>query len=250
MENSSNSSPANALHMYSDMASWWTLLSAPEDYAEEAAFFKEVILEFSNKPVQTVLELGSGGGSNASFLKHSFRMTLVDLSAQMLAVSQKLNPECEHLQGDMRTVALGRIFDAVFIHDAVMYMTSLRDLRNAITTAYEHCREEGVVVIVPDFTRETFKPSTEYGGHDAKKKGMRYLAWTYDPDPEDSTCISDYAYLLRDKHGQVQCTYDRHVMGLFSQQEWLNVLSEVGFDPKILQDPFERKVFVGVKCGV
>ena len=35
-------------------------------------------------------------------------MTLVDLSEEMLAVSRELNPECEHLQGDMRTLRLGR----------------------------------------------------------------------------------------------------------------------------------------------
>lgn len=249
MLNSSNPASTNALHLYTDLAAWWPLISAPADYAAEAGFFKEVLVEFSSKPPQTVLELGCGGGNNASFLKHSFHMTLVDLSAQMLAVSQKLNPECEHIQGDMRTLALGRLFDAVFVHDAVTYMTSLRELRNAVLTAYEHCRVEGVALFVPDFTRETFKPSTEHGGHDAKKKGARYLSWTYDPDPEDSTYVSEYAYLLRDKHGVVQCAYDRHVLGLFSQQEWLTVLSDVGFDPKIVKDPYERMVFACVRCG-
>lgn len=48
-------------------------------------------------------------------------MTLVDLSPEMLTTSCALNPECEHLPGDMRTVRLGRLFDAVFIHDAIIY---------------------------------------------------------------------------------------------------------------------------------
>ena len=41
----------------------------------------------------------------------------------MLELSRTLNPDCEHLEGDMRTLRLGRTFDAVLIHDAVMYMT-------------------------------------------------------------------------------------------------------------------------------
>ncbi len=250
MLNSSNPASTNALHLYTDLASWWPLISAPEDYAAEAAFIKEVLVEFSNKPPHTVLELGSGGGNNASHLKRFFQMTLVDLSPHMLAVSQKLNPEFEHIQGDMRTLALGRLYDAVFVHDAVTYMTSLRDLRNAVLTAYEHCRESGVALFVPDFTRETFKPSTEYGGHDGRKRGARYLSWTYDPDPEDSTYIADYAYLLRDKHGVVQSAFDHHELGLFSQQEWLTLLSDVGFDPKMVQDPYARMMFACVKCHV
>ena len=38
----------------------------------------------------SVLELGSGGGNNASHLKQHFDMVLVDLSAGMSAVSRKL----------------------------------------------------------------------------------------------------------------------------------------------------------------
>lgn len=40
----------------------------------------------------------------------------------------------------MRTVRLGRTFDAVFVHDAVDYMTSEDDLRHVIETAFVHCR--------------------------------------------------------------------------------------------------------------
>jgi trans-aconitate methyltransferase len=58
-------------------------------------------------------------------------MTLVDLSEEMLAMSPQLNPECVHLQGDMPTVRLGRSFDALFIRDAIEYMTSESDLCHA-----------------------------------------------------------------------------------------------------------------------
>ncbi len=105
------------MKLYEELAEWWPLFSAPEDYAEEAAFFAEVLTK--GCAPRTVLELGSGGGNNALYLKSKFEMTLVDLSPQMLAVSRALNPECEHREGDMRTVNLGRTFDAVFIHDAI-----------------------------------------------------------------------------------------------------------------------------------
>ena len=80
-------------------------------------------------PIKAVLELGSGGGNNASHLKANFQMTLSDLSPAMLDLSRTINPECEHVQGDMRTLRLGRVFDAIFVEDAVMYLTSVADLR-------------------------------------------------------------------------------------------------------------------------
>jgi trans-aconitate methyltransferase len=117
--------------LYADLASWWPLISAPEEYTEEAAT-AATILNSAAIDVHEVLELGSGGGHNAVHLKKRFRLTLVDLSADMLAMSQRLNPECEHHQGDMRTLRLGRTFDAVFVHDAVAYMTTEKDLRQVI----------------------------------------------------------------------------------------------------------------------
>ena len=92
---------------YGELAEWWPLISPPEDYAEESAF-AATVLASASIPVREVLELGSGGGHSAVHLKAQFTMTLVDLSDEMLAVSRQLNPECEHHQGDMRTVRLGR----------------------------------------------------------------------------------------------------------------------------------------------
>src|SRR5918994_2231592 len=135
-----------APRMYDDLAGWWPLLSAPAVYAEEAEIYRRLLAEAGDRPPVTVLELGSGGGNNASHLKAHFQLTLVDLSAGMLEVSREANPECEHVQGDMRTVRLGREFDAVFVHDAVNYMTSTGDLRQAIETAAVHCRPGGVAL--------------------------------------------------------------------------------------------------------
>jgi len=151
---------------YGDLAEWWPLISPPEEYAEEAAY-AATVLSSASIPVRDVLELGSGGGHNAVHLKAHFAMTLVDLSAEMLTVSRRLNPECDHRQGDMRAVRLGRAFDAVFVHDAVDYMTSEADLRRVIETALVHCRPGGIAVFVPDHTAETFEAMTDHGGSDA-----------------------------------------------------------------------------------
>ena len=127
--------------LYTELSDWWQLVSPTEDYADEAAFFASL---FRAGNVGTVLELGCGGGNVAWFLKKDFALTLTDLSSAMLAESEKQNPELEHIEGDMRTLRLGRTFDGVLIHDAIMYMTSEQDLRAALLTAYEHCEPGGV----------------------------------------------------------------------------------------------------------
>jgi SAM-dependent methyltransferase len=220
------------LRLYTDLAPWWPLLSSPEEYAEEAAFYFKTLVETGVPKGASLLELGSGGGNNASHLKQHFQMTLVDLSPGMLSVSRELNPELEHIQGDMRSVRLEREFDAIFIHDAIVYLTSEKDLLGALNTAYTHCRPGGTALFHPDTTLENFKPGTDMGGHDGPQRAMRYLEWTWDPDPSDCTYLVDFAYLLREADGSVHCEHDRHEFGLFSTSTWLRLIAEAGFLPE------------------
>ncbi|HLY32504.1 MAG TPA: class I SAM-dependent methyltransferase [Ktedonobacterales bacterium] len=238
--------------LYAELAEWWPLFSHPDEYAEEAAFFLETLSQPDITHRRALIEFGSGGGNNAFYLKAQFDLTLVDRSPQMLEVSRALNPECEHVLGDMRSVRLGRTFDAVFIHDAIDYMTTEADLRQACETAFVHCAPGGVALFVPDHVRETFAPNTEHGGWDGAgeaggaERALRYLAWQFDPDPTDTTYEVHFAILLREGD-TVRMEQDHHTCGLFARATWLQLLQEVGFAPQRLTDGYARDVFVGRK---
>lgn len=225
--------------LYEDLAEWWPLMSAPADYEEEAAFYFDAMQQRAAAPIETMLELGAGGGNNASHMKHRVKeLVLTDLSDGMLAHSRALNPECEHHVGDMRTVRLRRQFDAVFVHDAIGYMTTEADLARAIETAAVHCKPGGVALFAPDHLRETFRPGTDCGGEDGSSRAMRYLEWSWDPDPDDTTCVTEYAYVLRDADGGVRVVHDRHVEGLFPAETWLRLLANAGFESRVI--PFDH----------
>lgn len=244
---------SQAPRMYSELAAWWPLLSAPADYEEEAAFYQQALLDACEQPPASLLELGSGGGNNASFLKQRFQAVLVDLSPDMLEVSRTLNPECEHVLGDMRTVRIGRQFDCVFVHDAIMYMRNEAELRQAMETAFIHCAPGGAALFAPDALRETFRSATSWGGHDGEDRALRYLEWTWDPDPSDETYLVDYVFALRERGGTVRVVHDRHTEGLFARSDWLRLLKETGFEAEILSfdhsdlEPGAYEVFVARK---
>ena len=246
--------------LYTDLSGWWPLLSHPDDYAEEAAAYADALEQTCDGPIASLLELGSGGGNNAFHLKRRFdQLVLTDISPGMLDVSRALNLDCEHHLGDMRTLRLDRTFDAVFVHDAVCYMTTERELLDALETAWVHCRPGGAALFAPDYARERFQPGSDEGGHDEVlhegldgcPRGLRFLEWVWDPDPNDSQYVADYAYLLRERDGSVSVVHDRHHEGLFSRDRWQALMAQVGFVPRSVLvthtdwEPGVTEVFVG-----
>ena len=233
--------PARGPRLYHDLADWYPLLTPVGDYAEGAAFYRGLFEAHCRRPPRSLLDLGCGGGHNVAHLKATLSCTLVDLAPAMLGVSRRLNPECEHVEGDMRSVRLGRVFDCVLLHDAVSYMASRGDLARAVATAFAHTAPGGVAMFQPDFVSETFAPGTETGGSDANGRGLRYLEWRWGPKPSDETYVTDMAYLLRDEEGAARAVHDRHVMGLFPRAFWLETIAAAGFAP--LAVPFEHSSY-------
>src|ERR687898_2470508 len=230
--------------LYYDISEWWPVISPPSEYAEEAELYVEMIQAAARRPVREVLELGSGGGNNASYMKRSFAMTLVEPADGMREISRKLNPECAHLPGDMRHVRLERTFDAVFVHDAVMYMTSEDDLRAALETVATHLAPGGVALVAPDATAETFSEATQHGGsEDESGRRARYLEWTLPPDPGESTYTVHYVFLLREPEGGVRVVHDVHREGLFPRKTWLRLFQEVGLVAEIAPRTIEGEEY-------
>jgi len=237
--------PAPLPRFYDEFAEWWPLFSPPSEYEAEAADLLQRLGPGTPARITTLLELGSGGGSLAFHLKQHFQLTLTDRAAAMLAVSRAVNPECEHLLGDMRSLRLNRQFDVVLIHDAIMYAIEPADVLATLRTAALHCRPGGTVAVLPDCVRETFTAETACGGHDGEDgRAFRYLEWRWDPDPADDTYVVDYAFELRAPDGTATVTHDRHLQGLFSRARWLQWFTEARLSAHNSLDAWERDVFI------
>lgn len=241
--------------LYGDLAHLWPLMSPPEDYAVEASHWRGALRRVLGPGRHHILDLGCGGGHNLSHLTSDFDATAVDLSEQMLAHSRRLNPGVTHHQGDMRTVRLGRTFDAVLIHDAIDYMLTEGDLRATFATASAHLREGGVLIAAPDHYRETFEPPV-VDERTSTRDGMRltYVEVSTDPDPSDTRIETVYVFLVEES-GSLAVHVDRHVTGIFPLAIWERLLSEAGFAPErvdypVAEDGRPMYLWVGVKTSV
>ncbi len=242
--------------LYDDLAYLWPILSPPDHYTAESSVLRGLIekhFEGSHDQRRSVLELGAGGGHTLVHLIDAYDCTAVDLSEPMLENCRELVPQAETLVGDMRTVRLDRKFDAVFIHDAIDYMVSEAEVRQALETAAAHLEPGGLCVIAPTYTRETFiDGEVADDGTTTDSQELTYFTYVHDPDPMDDTFEMILLYLIRDMNTRaVELVEDRHTCGLFSNDQWLAWIEDAGFDARHdagdagADEPWT--LFVGVK---
>lgn len=226
--------------LYRDLVPWYRLLDPHEDHLNEATSYKNNFLRLDLPANPTLLDLGAGAGNNSYYFTDRFTCTLVDLSPEMSELSREIVPQCERILGDMRSVRLDRTFDAVLVHDAIMYMASEADLRAAVQTAFLHTRPGGGALFAPDCTRDTFRDHTEFFEADNGDRSMRGIEWSWDPDPNDDATVSEYSFLLR--HGtEVKAVHDRHVEGVFSRKKWFEILEGVGYRVELVSRPLDEE---------
>jgi SAM-dependent methyltransferase len=215
--------------LYKDLAWLWPLWEGLEIYKKESNQIARLIRKHSKIKARTLLDVGCGGGKNASHLKKHFQVTGIDISKQMLRNARKLNPECKFVVADMRDFDLKQKFDSVFINDAHNYMTTQRDLLRTFKMAYKHLKPGGVMVVHPDQTRETFTQNQTHTWR--SKRGdmdITFVENNYDPNPRDNTFESTFLFLIR-KKGKLRIEHDFHVGGLFKLNVWRKLLKQVGF---------------------
>ncbi|MFH1502801.1 MAG: class I SAM-dependent methyltransferase [Candidatus Eisenbacteria bacterium] len=227
--------------LYKDLAWLWPTMSPPEDYVEEAETFARVIRERTRVTPRTLLHLMSGGGHLDHRMKRDFAITGVDVSPEMVGLARRLNPDVEYILDDVRSVRLGRTFDAVFIDDGVLYMLTEDDLKAAFETAFEHLVPGGVMLVYAESTPESFEQNrTDVARRASGDVELVYVENQYDPDTSDTTYETTFVYLIR-QDGRLTVETDHHTCGIFTLDTWRRLLRDAGFDA--LEMRFEHSEF-------
>ncbi len=216
--------------LYTDLAPWWAALANRDSHPAEAAHLQALADQALGCRVESLLEIGCGGGGIAAHFDDDREVVLCDLSAEMLEVCRGHNPGRTCVQGDMRTLRLDRTFDAVLLHDAVMYLTSEADLQATMHTAAAHLNPGGVFLVVPDVLKEGFTERAVSGGT-VGYPGLQLLEWHWDPDPSDETYQLDINILLRTEAGTMEAIHETHTLGLFSAETFVRCLMNAGLKP-------------------
>ena len=215
-------------HAYSDLA-WTEHIIAPQDeYTEEIELLVNAIKEHSVNEVKTLLHLGCGAGGNDYIFKRNYNVTGVDISEKMLEIARDLNPEAVYHHGDMRTIELDDFFDAVVVPESIDYMRTENDLYSAMMTAQKHLKPGGVFLVVANIAERFSRNNFVYTGS-REDIEITLFENNYIPAYPGTTYEATLVYLIRRKD-KLEIYSDRHILGLFKLETWLDLLKTAGFD--------------------
>lgn len=134
--------------VFADYARYYDLLYQDKDYAGEAQYISSLLRRFLPQ-AKALVELGSGTGRHAALLAgDGYSVHGVELSLEMLEQAQDLAGRHKGLmfsQGDIRSVRLGRRFDAaISLFHVISYQTTNLDIIQSFRTAREHLHAGGI----------------------------------------------------------------------------------------------------------
>lgn len=142
------------MSVFGAYSQYYDLLYKDKDYAGEAEYVRSLIERY-RPGARSLLDLGCGTGRHALLLaRHGYAITGVDRSPEMLVAAKEQAtklpagiPQPEFMEGDVRTVRVGKRFDVVVsLFHVMSYQTSNEDLKAAFATAKEHLAPGGTFI--------------------------------------------------------------------------------------------------------
>ena len=235
--------------MFTETAAFYDAIYAArgKDYVREAdavvAHLRRV-----RPDAASLLDVGCGTGSHlARFQKHNLACRGIDKDVKMVALARARCPDIEIEPGDMLDFVLPEHYDALTcLFGAVAYVRTRDRLETAVANMSRHLGARGVLFVEPFIDAEAFQ--------------VGHLHSIFVDEPElkiarmnvskrvGPIAIIDFHYLIATKRSGVERRFERHELGLFSEDNYREAFRAAGLSFEALAEPaFERGLYLGVK---
>lgn len=234
--------------MYKELAKYYDLIYSWKDYKKEAKVIRKLIKKSNKSNGNKLLDVGCGTGKHLEYLKEDFICTGIDLNEEVLNIARKNVNSVVFKQADMATFDLNEKFDIIIcLFSSIGYVQTYLNLEKTLTNFANHLTKDGIVIIEPWFTKSTYlvgHPSmTTYSEEDIK------IARLNTTKIENNISIMDMHILIVEKNKDVEYFVDRHELGLFEIDKFLEIMSNIGFKAEFLKNGLmkDRGLYIGLK---
>lgn len=230
------------MSVFNEYARYYDLLYRDKDYAGETDYVHNII-QRQSPGAKTILNLGCGSGRHDRCLTdRGYAVTGVDLSKEMLTSAREAatgNGALEYVQGDVRSVRLGKTFDVVIsLFHVMSYQISNDDLMAALATAHSHLKPGGTFIFDCWYGPGvlTDRPSVRVKELEDKVINVTRIAQPV-MHPNENVVDVNYRVFLRDKaSGNVREINETHRMRYLFFPEVDLMLTSSGFKPQMSEE--------------
>ena len=237
--------------MYDKSARIYDLLyvgSGIKAYPAEAAELHRIIQDAS-PAAQTLLDVACGTGAHLVEMQRWYAVEGVDLSPAMLAVARTRLPGIPLREGDMRTLDLGKTFDAVTcLFSSIGYMTDPAEMRAAIARLAAHVAPGGVLIVDgwvrPGQWRDNFRPDSPDVASDDEVTVVR-LSYSR----RDGSITELEMHHLVQTDGGIDYFMEPHRLRLTETDEYVSAVTDAGLEARVIPDYMpNRDRIVGIRA--
>lgn len=203
-----------------------------KDYASEAAAINQLIRQ-RNPEARTLLDVACGTGQHLAYLRDRYSIEGVDVTEQMLDIARARLPGVTLHRGDMRTLDLGRTFDAVIcMFSSIGHLTERDDMHEAFRRFARHLAPGGVLIVDGWVRPEEWKPGFRSPMQHARRDDREVFRLVHSRRDGRITTQTHH-YLVRDSRG-IDHFVEEHVLALTPTDEYLKAAENAGLRAEVL----------------
>ncbi len=212
---------------YSLMAPYYDKLYSFKNYNAEIADLLDVINLHVTYDFKTLLDIACGTGKHLEVLKKYFICEGLDINSELLEIAKSRNPELKLYHSDMLDFAIEKKYDIITcFFGSIGHIKTFNNLKKAIMTMKQHLTPNGMLIIEPWHTPEQFKAGRTHLL--TKEEDDLKIARCCSSQVEGNLSILEMHHLICTPQG-TEHFVEKMELGLFEEQDYLDVLSEGGY---------------------
>jgi SAM-dependent methyltransferase len=216
-----------------------------KDYEAEARQIDEIVKE-RFPGASSLLDVACGTGGHLAHLQEAYEVVGLDIDPGMLDQARRRLPDVELVEGDMRTVRLGRQFDAVIcLFSSIGYMRSPEELTEAARTMAEHLGPGGVL-IVDGWVRPDnwFDPGIIHS--ETARTDSMIVVRSSRSERRGNKTLLEMHHLVTTLQ-RIDHFVDHHELTLFSANEYERAFTDAGLTVEVIPSPMAgRDRYIGM----
>ncbi len=197
-------------------------------YENECNQVVELARKYGKMSDTGLLDIACGTGEQAKILARHFDVIGLDLSEGMVEIARKKVPKAEFHVADMCDFDLGRQFDIVVnLYGSIGFAENHERMKAAVQTANRHLKPDGVFILTPWSTKETFHEGLFSAANE--QNGICFCRMEVIRRLSDDKVRVEMHHLIG-KNLTVRSYKHEQTISLFSEAEYVSALKSAGFE--------------------